>query len=532
MINPVNSSDFRQILVDSLRKDIMGPDRDSTWAPILDETLTIDGGGSPQRQYITGFLEPRNWNDGEENLESGMAHGGGSNGPDSPEEGSQVASGNPDEPRNSDPEVSGRTIENPSSMGISFVVGNQHLDEALELTVEWGQYEGSQENEIWKRRQISEKISHTTRDLLSKGTTSTDVNGSGIFIESRTKDIGNSVHITFRLVNRRDTPDPSNILERGESAIFQTRISISCTGIEYARISTDLASDPTTELLYHKSKTLARGHNVSVDWDEDRIWTEWIPDFEVRRSEEDASLTTHVPETESLADPERIGESLDQLSGLIVEYSRWASDIRKWKDGEGPETLNEKLIDRLGDHLEDIEETISRMKGGISLLRSSKTASQAFMYANEAVLRSQQCPAVGRDNFKWKHFQISFIILNLTGLLNKEKGGSNEHRSIIDLAWFPTGGGKTEAYLGLVAVLGFYRHLKGVDQTPSVQAIMRYTLRLLTLQQGERATRLVAAMNIVSRENDLDCTEFSVGMWVGAGTSPNSCRTPEGSTTR
>ena len=122
MINPVNSSDFRQILVDSLRKDIMGPDRDSTWAPILDETLTIDGGGSPQRQYITGVLEPRNWNDGEENLESGMAHGGGSNGPDSPEEGSQVASGNPDEPRNSDPEVSGRTIENPSSMGISFVL--------------------------------------------------------------------------------------------------------------------------------------------------------------------------------------------------------------------------------------------------------------------------------------------------------------------------------------------------------------------------------------------------------------------------
>ena len=144
------------------------------------------------------------------------------------------------------------------------------------------------------------------------------------------------------------------------------------------------------------------------------------------------------------------------------------------------------------------------------------------MYANDAILRSQECPAVNRPGFKWRPFQISFIILNLTGLLHREKGGSDENRRMIDLAWFPTGGGKTEAYLGLVAIVGFYRHLCGTDQVSSVQAVMRYTLRLLTLQQGERATRLVAAMNIVSRERRLGCPEFSVGMWVGKSTSPNT----------
>ena len=215
---------------------------------------------------------------------------------------------------------------------------------------------------------------------------------------------------------------------------------------------------------------------------------------------EDKSLRDHIPETSALSSYETLPVALDQLSGLIAEYEKWAQEIRTWADGPGSSKLNSQLIERLASHMSSVDENISRMKSGIELLRSSERAAEAFMYANDAILRSQECPAVNRPGFKWRPFQISFIILNLTGLLHREKGGSDENRRMIDLASFPTGGGKTEVYLGLVAIVGFYRHLCGTDQVSSVQAVMRYTLRLLTLQQGERATRLVAAMNIVSRE--------------------------------
>ena len=124
------------------------------------------------------------------------------------------------------------------------------------------------------------------------------------------------------------------------------------------------------------------------------------------------------------------------------------------------------------------------MKSGIELLRSSERAAEAFMYANDAILRSQECPAVNRPGFKWRPFQISFIILNRQ-TASQEKGGSDENRRMIDLALVPTGGGKTEAYLGLVAIVGFYRHLCGTDQVSSVQAVMRYTLRLLTYNKRQ-----------------------------------------------
>jgi len=114
--------------------------------------------------------------------------------------------------------------------------------------------------------------------------------------------------------------------------------------------------------------------------------------------------------------------------------------------------------------------------------------------------------------------------MNLPGVLWDEKDSISSERDIVDLAWFPTGGGKTEAYLGLIATLGFYRHSKSVDTLPSVHCIMRYTLRLLTLNQGERATRLMTGMNIVARKHGISENPFSIGMWIGSGATPNKLK--------
>ena len=164
--------------------------------------------------------------------------------------------------------------------------------------------------------------------------------------------------------------------------------------------------------------------------------------------------------------------------------------------------LDERGYRHFESHLESIDENIRRMDSGLDLLRSSGDAAEAFRRANEAIFLSASSPAGKLPNFRWRPFQISFILVNLSGLLWFEEGGESD-RNIIDLAWFPTGGGKTEAYLGLISTLGFYRHLKGVDPHPSVQTIMRYTLRLLTLNQGERATRLMVGMNIVAEKHGL-----------------------------
>lgn len=109
--------------------------------------------------------------------------------------------------------------------------------------------------------------------------------------------------------------------------------------------------------------------------------------------------------------------------------------------------------------------------------------------------------------------------MSLDSIVNDE----SLEREIVDLIWFPTGGGKTEAYLGVAAFEMFYRRILN-PQDAGVDVIMRYTLRLLTADQFQRSSRLMCAMEVIRREQPkyLGKTPYSIGMWVGGSTSPNS----------
>ena len=113
-----------------------------------------------------------------------------------------------------------------------------------------------------------------------------------------------------------------------------------------ARNDCKIITDPTTAILYHDSKVYARGHNVGVDWSSNgnRVWTEWIPEFEVRRMEQSKELQDLIPEMELLIDPNKYGEGIDRLKLVIDEYESWNHKVTQWYNSQGKDTLSMKCL--------------------------------------------------------------------------------------------------------------------------------------------------------------------------------------------
>ena len=127
-------------------------------------------------------------------------------------------------------------------------------------------------------------------------------------------------------------------------------------------------------------------------------------------------------------------------------------------------------------------------------------------------------------DFGWRPFQIAFILMNLSGIVNPE----HKDRDVVDLLYFPTGGGKTEAYLGLMAFVIANRRLRASDASEynadgGVTAMLRYTLRLLTTQQRDRITKMVVAAELIRQKTypKYGKEPISIGFWVGGGVTPN-----------
>ncbi|MFC7159480.1 hypothetical protein [Pseudidiomarina halophila] len=161
-------------------------------------------------------------------------------------------------------------------------------------------------------------------------------------------------------------------------------------------------------------------------------------------------------------------------------------------------------------------------------LRTSASARAAFALANVAMLSQvNQCTVNKNESnlnelkvFKWRPFQLGFILVALESTLNQD----SQDREILDLIWFPTGGGKTEAYLGLMAILFIFRRMEYPSSGSGTICMMRYTLRLLASQQFLRANRLICALELLRRKQPsvLGDEPFTSGFWVGASTSPNT----------
>jgi hypothetical protein len=348
--------------------------------------------------------------------------------------------------------------------------------------------------------------------------------------------------VTVFLVNRRKRARAPY----GDLAYaFQARIELSCPSGFLPRrdFSTYAASDPDlrlADLHYRDVCDYAVGRNISGGWEEGfdeagkrllvtRVWTDPMPQQEVEKVAP-TKIKNIALGMEALATAARQGETLaSALDDLPRQYADWRAEQERLVAGLAPRRLETAQV-----LLANMDAACKRIAGGTALLKSDPMAREAFAIMNEAVAMAlrQREAAIKRvkpqdlDPPAWRPFQLAFILLNLVGLTQKE----SRERDIVDLLFFPTGGGKTEAYLGLAAYAIAMRRLRGSGLLGAgVSVIMRYTLRLLTLDQLSRAAGLVCALEVIRTrdaggQKRLGDWPIEIGLWVGGAASPNRMR--------
>jgi hypothetical protein len=275
------------------------------------------------------------------------------------------------------------------------------------------------------------------------------------------------------------------------------------------------------DLHYADTPEYATGHGTSVEWEIidsacHLLRTSWIPSAEVEKT-----ATVDVPGVElSMEVLGALGKGAAveaALRPIVTHYREWIEARRMG------------IANLLGRRRETAEELLrfagvaaDRIERGITLLTQDTEAFDAFRVANRAVARALR-KRLRIETPSWRTFQLAFLLLNLPGLADPR----DPHREIVDLLFFPTGGGKTEAYLGLAAFAMVLRRLRHpADKRlagAGVSVIMRYTLRLLTLDQLARAAGLVCALELEREKNIARYGKwpFEIGLWVGKAATPN-----------
>ncbi len=212
----------------------------------------------------------------------------------------------------------------------------------------------------------------------------------------------------------------------------------------------------------------------------------------------------------------------DNLERFVATYENWVSCQQLAADEAAEDDHEKAAAERI---VERLQAAVLRMKHGVALLRNNRAVARAFGIANEAMLSqmAQYDRRRGKEKdlkqYRWRPFQLAFLLAVMESVINED----SEFRDTVDLIWFPTGGGKTEAYLGLIAFQIVWRRLVNRASGGGTTVLMRYTLRLLTGQQYLRATRLICALELIRRaRTDLGSEPVTVGMWVGEATSPNT----------
>ena len=477
----------------------------------------------------------------------------------------------------------------PSSFGMTICVDSKV--DIIEVEARWGRYRRDYEIEVYKTKtdpDTKEKIhghrakvwqrvpcGGAIRIDLREGPVqhlAPDADNPKVRIQGTVR--GNNVNgdrlVTLFLVNAQKEPDENKDL----AWVFQPELIVRtpadarrknafCRRVSVHRNSDDPEHD-ALEMIYRKHVEFAVGHGVAVhaqtaSGDTDRVVevrTVVIPQYEVPvtetpglRSGDRAAMREMIEN--GFLDMAQLAEMdkprlIKALTILTDDYRAW---IEEQRDRIGTDVFGfDEHADAALERCSDIHQ---RLEKGISVLdaEGDGTALEAFRFANRVMAKQRihSIYSLARrrretvelkdfdepGNRSWRPFQLAFILLCLPCLADPAHADrTSPDEALADLLWFPTGGGKTEAYLGVAAFAMAIRRLQGVtggyDGSRGLTVIMRYTLRLLTLQQFQRAATLICAMEVVrqralaSGDDRLGAEPFTVGLWVGNRVTPGT----------
>ena len=534
---------MREVLLDRLKQDLIGPYTE-------DEVLT----SRPSDVYLTGILWPRETRMGAEEDERFGLSGA---------EESETDGGGEEE------EVSLAGLSRPCSAGVSFAARAAEGGLEVDVQVRFATYEpvtltgseadsGSENGQSangssarrrteWQRRTYDIPVDGIA---LQDGPPFTDLEPLGappgvrLHLRSTTWSGGTLATITLLNLAKPDEDEGREGVER--LTLFQVRVEIR------PRQGTVLVARPSRRavlddddrsgaLLYRNAHEFANGHTCSVEWEAGLqratasvVATTWTPTAMVRATSSAGhevfnSLrdnAKHRPLSAQWLATAASSELADALPLLPAAYQTWI-DARAAEVS----SLPEEYRDQAGRNITVCRDVHARMDAGAMCIAGDATMSRAFQLANLAmdVQHGWDPKKSERGPLEWRPFQLGFILLAAASVVDRQ----HPERRFMDLIWFPTGGGKTEAYLALIAFLAFYRRLSAgddPDQGDGVAAIMRYTLRLLTTQQFVRAAAVLLACEAIRRgrireagisRRELGTTPFSIGLWVGSEAVPN-----------
>ena len=344
--------------------------------------------------------------------------------------------------------------------------------------------------------------------------------------------------VTVTLINKATETDDRY---RDERCLFQATLEVralTSQGGGAIRPRRDVLSAAADEdarsaaLLYRDVVEYAVGHGIAAEWEPspsgcvDRVATTWLPSAIVKGMSAAAhpmleGFFRDHPEAMRaawLARPDARSEVTAVLGTFVARYNRWISDTLEARLDQMPQEMREAADINLA----RCRNACRRMEEGVTTLQQHDAAWQAFVLANAAMDRQARYDAKGpgKGPLTWRPFQLAYMLLVLTGLVRPD----HDDRECLDLLWFPTGGGKTEAYLALTAFQIFFRRLENAGRRDhgGVDVLMRYTLRLLTVQQFQRAASLICACDAMRRERgDLGEAAISLGLYVGGEATPN-----------
>lgn len=510
----------RELVVERLRKDLIGPQTEG-------ETLYA----RPSDIYLTGILWPKNTKIApEEDERLAVAPGQGDEGDDADDQSQPVSV----------------PMRRPSAAGLSFAAysESEHAPEVL-VHISLGVYSPIEDEgrSCWKRSEVAPA---PQKLILVQGGQDYYIDApglpEGLRLNVRCIPYEHGMLATATLVNDC-LPQGYGRDDIERVTLFQVSLSVQAEGgtVLAARPSRRAAvdeDDHSAALLYRHAREYAVGHTCSADWSSsrrgeteyvERVCTTWIPEAMVPAISADGHALFKDLQSEIGHVFSASWLSVAQRDELGAALRRFCDTYEKWMNFQKSETqtLSGSLAQTANRHLKDINAVLLRMRAGVERLVSDEQAARSFRLANLAM--DTQRTWGGHPSLLWRPFQLGFLLLTLESTID----GSHDDRGVMDLLWFPTGGGKTEAYLALVALVTFHRRLSHAvpDDGGGVACIMRYTLRLLTTQQFSRAAAMICACEAIRRKrirsrdaDHLGTTPFSIGLWVGEGATPNTRR--------